>query len=118
MKLVLKPVKFIAAQSMGADFTAALPSTLQVDLVGIQLNYTGSPVGVIEVQGSLDNVNFSSLYLNVNGNPATNIAIPTNTSPIAIDLYGSAMPYLRIKYTRTSGTGSMDGFVTYKRLGD
>lgn len=118
MKLVLKPVKFISAQDLSSSFTANLPSTLQVDLVGIQLNYTGSPVGIIEVQGSLDNVNFSSMLLSVNGSSATSIAIPTNTSPIAIDLYGSAMPYLRIKYTRTSGTGSMDGFVTYKRLGD
>lgn len=117
MKTVLTPAKFMAAQSMGASFVAMCPTVQQADVVGLQLNYTGSPQGTIEIQGSVDGVNFTALYLTVNGVSGSSIAIPANTSPIVIDLYGSSIPNLRVVYTRTSGTGSVDGFITYKRLG-
>lgn len=117
-KFVLKPAQIATSQSMGASFEINCPSALQADVVGIQLNYSGSPVGTLEVMGSVDGTNYTALYLSINGSSGLSIAIPTNTSPVIIDLYGSALPYLKLKYTRTSGTGSANIFFTYKRLGE
>ena len=118
MKTVLTPVKFMSAQSLGSSFAVACPTVQQGDVVGIQLNYSGSsPTGTIEIQGSVDGVNFTALYLTINGVSGSSIALPASTTPIVVDLYGSSIPNLRVVYTRTSGSGTMDGFITYKRLG-
>jgi hypothetical protein len=117
-KFVLKPAQISSSQSMGASFDINCPSSLQADVVGIQLNYTGSPVGTLEVMGSVDGINYTPLYLSINGTAGLSIAIPTFTSPIVVDLYGSSLPHLKLKYTRTSGTGVADVFFTYKRLGE
>lgn len=128
MKNVLKPAHVVTAQSLGADYTSpALPVT-QSDILGIQINYTGSPVGSFKLQASLDhdqdaqgNIvnagNWADVYATVNGTLSSSIAIPASTSPILIDVYGPSMPYFRIVYTRTSGTGSADIYFGYKRIG-
>jgi hypothetical protein len=119
-KFVLKPAQVATSQDMGSSFEVFLPSSLQADVVGVQLNYTsgGSPVGTLEIQGSVDGDNYASLYLNINGASGLTVPIPANSSPIVVDLYGSALPFLKLKYTRASGTGTMNIFFTYKRLGD
>lgn len=117
-KFVLKPAQITSGQSMGSDFELLCPSSLQADVIGIQLNYSGTPTGKLEVMGSVDGTNYTPLFLSINGASGLSIAIPTNASPIVIDLYGSSIPYLKLKYTRTSGTGTANVYFTYKRLGE
>lgn len=121
MKAVLAPKHFISAQSMGASFNTPAFDVTQADNIAIQLNYdTGSsPVGSFQAQVSLDQANWVALPLSIGGAAAAStIPIPGSTSPILIDLFGNSYPYLRIVYTRTSGTATVDGYITYKRLGD
>lgn len=128
MKLVLKPVHIVTAQSMGATFTTTAFPVTQSDILGIQINYTGSPVGSFSVQASLDHAqdaqgniqvagNWADVYLTVNGALTSSIAVPAGTSPILIDVYGPSMPYFRLVYTRVSGTGTADIYLGAKRIG-
>lgn len=128
MKLVLKPAHIISAQSLGASFTSSAMPVTQSDILGIQINYTGAPVGAFSVQASLDHAqdaqgniqvagNWADVYLSVNGATTSSIAVPAGTSPILIDIYGPSMPYFRLVYTRTSGTGTADVYLGAKRIG-
>lgn len=117
MKAVLYPDHFIVAASIAAGYTSPSMTVIQSDIIGLQLNYTGAPVGSFSVQASLDNVNFTPLYLTVNGTSMNSIPVPANSSPIFIDMYGSSAPYIRVVYTGT-GASTLDGYLTYKRIGD
>ena len=130
MKTVLTQSQFLTSGDMSGSITTSAVPTAEQDLVAMQFNYTGSPNGNLKVQASLDyaqdylgNItntgNWVDLYLSVNGAaPAVNIAIPTNTTPILVDLTVVSMPYVRAVYTRSSGTGTLNGFVCKKRIGD
>lgn len=118
MKAVLAPYHAIVAQSMATSFNGPVHQIIESDLVCLQINYSGAPVGTLKVQGSLDQVNWCDLPMIINGVLVTSIAIPANPSPIVIDIDGSALPFIRLVYTATSGTGTLDEYITYKRLGD
>lgn len=118
MKCVQTPITFLSSQSMGSTFTSASINALETDVLGIQINYTGSPVGVFTVQGSVDNVNFATLPFSVNGTVVTSFTVPASTSPILLDLVTGSLVYIQVVYTFTSGTGTFSVITTKKRLGD
>lgn len=117
MKAVLAPDHFIVAASLAAGYTSPAMGVMQADIIGLQLNYTGAPVGTFQIQASLDQVNWTALYLTVNGTVTNSIAVPANTSPIFVDMYGSSAPFIRVVYAGT-GASTLDGYLTYKRIGD
>lgn len=124
-KLVLPPVHQIVAQSMGSSITGT-PIIIQYeDSVSIQLNFTGSPVGTFQIQGSLDYIPPQPGYADQATATGNWISLVLTPAPIAsgapdnvlIDLYALSFPYIRIVYTRTSGTGTLDAYVSCKALG-
>lgn len=128
MKTYLKPAHEIVAQSTAANFNSPAIPVPQADIVGLQVNYSGSPAGTLKVQASLDhdqdpygNIlnagNWADLYFSLNGVTTNTITLPTATSPIFIDMSLGSMPFVRLSYTG-SGAGTLDCYVTYKRLGD
>lgn len=78
---------------------------------------TGTPTGVIKVQGSLD-------YSPTNNSPAVgptwfDVDLSLNALTGApnnyfIDFTETSIPWLRVVYTRASGTGSLDVVATAK----
>lgn len=75
-----------------------------------QASWTGSsPVGTLQVEGSNDNVIFSSdpeaAASNVSG----------NTGNVMIKIANTSYPYVRLTYNATSGTGSLNASVNAKR---
>lgn len=89
--------------TMAADITGPTTVIDVTDQVCYQIAWTSSnAVGVISVQGSVDNVTFYDLTFN-----------PTLTQPNSnnggylINLGLVPFPYIRVKYTRTSGTGNL-----------
>jgi hypothetical protein len=72
----------------------------------VQANWTGVPVGNITVSGSNDNINFKVLDTQVTG----------GASGVYFDNKDAQhYNYCRIDYIRTSGTGTLDVFVSAKR---
>jgi hypothetical protein len=129
MKATRQAFTLVASQSTAANYTSPAYSILDIDVQALQVNYTGSPSGTLAVQGSVDfaedsfgNItnagNWANLYFSVNGaSPAASVAIPSNTSPVIFDMYGSGVSYIRLVYTG-SGSGTITAIVTGKRLGD
>jgi hypothetical protein len=103
-----------------------------MDNVGVQLNFSGSPVGTFQVQVSADyafdeigNVtvensgNWTPVTLSylLGGTLTFATSVPTSQgSPIYLDLNQLSAPWLRVVYTNSSGSGTLNCFVTGKEI--
>lgn len=96
---------YAVSGSMGADIIGPTTTITYQDQVCFQVAYSGSvgsAIGTISVQGSVDNVTFNDITFT-----------PALTQPNADDggyLINMALvpfTYIRVKYTRSSGTGSL-----------
>lgn len=113
-----------------AVITSAVTSIQWLDNIGIQLNWTGSPVGTFQIQVSADyaqdaqgNVtvpgNWTAIPLTylVSGTLTTALTVPTSQgSPIYLDLNQLSAPWIRVVYTNASSTGTLNAFITAKML--
>lgn len=97
-----------ASGSLGADFTSDTINTERNDLIGIQIVYSGggSPTGTFILQASIDGSTWSTVT-------GSSVAITTdgNTLYTITDI---CYRYLRVNYTRTSGTATINIYL-YKR---
>lgn len=102
-----------------ASITSDVTDIQFLDNVGLQLQWTGSPVGTFSVQVSADYA-ISSITGAVT-NPGTWSTLPpapttASGSPIYIDLNQLSAPFVRVVYTKTSGSGTLQGYITAKAL--
>lgn len=120
-KNILKPFQIITNGDMStASITSRVTSIQYLDNICIELFWTGSPVGTFAVQGSLDyaqdefgNVTNTGHWVPMALNPSPSTAAG---SPILIDMNQLSFPYIRVIYTKTSGTGTLQGYVGGKQL--
>lgn len=88
---------------MSADIIGPVTTIDRVDQVCYQVAWTSSDaVGVISVQGSVDGVTFNDLTFS----PVLTQPNSDNGSYL-INLALIPFTYIRIKYTRTSGSGAL-----------
>lgn len=98
--------------SMAADIIGPITTIDTVDQICYQVAWTSSnAVGVISVQGSVDKITFNDITFS----PALDQP-NSNNGGYLINLALIPFPYIRIKYTRTSGTGNMTVFLSAKGL--
>lgn len=97
-----EPVTIVDAQSMGASITSGGFNVGGFPYVAIQGAFTTSDaVGTFSVEGSLDGSTWSAIGLS---------STPTAASAsdnFLIELAPTCAPILRLKYSRTSGTGTL-----------
>lgn len=119
----LQPKHLQTDVSMATSLTSNPVPIMYEDSVAIQLNFTGAPVGTFQVQGSLDYDPGGPLGTLANAGNWANVTlspVPTAAGApdvILIDMYALSFPYLRVVYTRTSGTGVLNTYVDCKKLG-
>lgn len=111
---------------MSSSPSSLITSIQFLDNIGYQLEWTGSPVGNFQVLISADydpNQDIAGqwiplLFTYYNGSAfITSYDIPTSMgSPYYIDLSFLSAPYLQVTYTNTSGSGTLNGFLTAKAL--
>ena len=93
--------------------TVTSPSTFvaNLDNVGAQVVFTGTPTGTLSVNVSNDDMDYDSLTFD----PA--LTQPTG-APLkyAIDLNQLPWPYLKFSYTNASGTGTLNVTIFGKDL--
>jgi len=119
-KNFLPVIQVITAGDMSANVTGPATNISYLDNVAMQLNFTGTPTGTFSVEGSLDHKEYNGQIVNA-GNF---IPLSLATTPVAsgaagqilLDLNQLSFPYIRIVYTRTSGTGSLDAFISAKAV--
>jgi hypothetical protein len=106
---------------------ASLISSIQfLDNIGIELIWSGSPIGNFQVLISADhdpNENIVGnwvplLFTYWNGSSfVTSYLLPTTlASPYYIDLALLSAPYIQVTYANNSGSGILNGFLTAKAI--
>lgn len=121
----IRPTTVINAVSMAADITSTVTILQSISGIGYAYSWTGtSPVGTISVQVSNDYLNadgtinssahWTTIYLNVNGTPATTIAVSGNSGEGFANIAEIMAAAIRTIYTAGSGTGTLTAIVTGK----
>ncbi len=111
----------IKAGDMSGNITSPATNIQFLDNVGLQLNFTGSPTGTFAVQVSADHIQDSQGNIQVAGNW---VSLSLSPSPAAtgsgnqiyIDLNQLSAPYVRVVYTFSSGTGTLNSFIVGKAV--
>lgn len=121
----LRPFLAIDAESMGASITST-PTVLQsLTMVNYEIVWTGStPVGTVSVEasntctvgsdGTVSGGTWTAIPLDLNGVTVTSIPLSGNSGTGMIDIDGLSAYAVRLKYTRSSGTGTMSATVVGK----
>lgn len=121
-KNVILPFHLVSATSMAADITSIPTNGTFQDNVGIQVKWVSSDgVGVISIQGSINAVVnqagtlVSGDWYDLTFNPV--LTQPnSNSGGYLINLNQVPYNFIRVKYTRTSGTGTFDAWITEKEI--
>lgn len=121
-KNVLPAYNVITAGDMSLASLTSLPTNIQfLDNVCFQLVWTGTPTGTFSIQGSLThqqdslgNVSNVGTWDNISLSPAP-VAVGS-AGDILIDMNQLSFPWIRVVYTKTSGTGTLTATVGGKML--
>lgn len=96
--------KLLVDQSMAADFTSDTIVIMSKEGYAIHAVFTGSPVGELVVQASINNSDWNDI-------PATLYSV-TAAGDVLWNITQANYTYARLKYTKTSGTGTLNAFVS------
>jgi len=115
--------KVAEAQSLGASFITAPTLIKYLDNVAYQIIQTGTPTGEFFVEASVDYA-FDEVAQNVQ-NPGHWDALPLSTrlllagtpEDILVNLNQLPFTAIRVRYTRSSGTGTADIYLTARQIG-
>lgn len=121
-KLTLKKFKMInAGDASQATVTSSVIDIQFMDNIGIQANIvSGTPTGSFQVQVSADhsevngNVEVAGNWVDLTG--AVQAITSGSPAQTYFDLNQLSAPYVRLVYTRSSGTGVIEAFATGKMV--
>jgi hypothetical protein len=110
-RFAMVPIRCISAGDMSlTELVSSVVAIEQIDNVAVQLTWTGNAVGVYAAQVSNDRSGWSAL--DTSGAPS----IAGTAGTIMLDLNLTSAPYLRVVYTKTSGTGALTVIVSGKGI--
>lgn len=82
---------------------------MNVDNIGIELSWTGTPTGTFSIEASNSQLAWITLTFN------TALTQPAGSAnSIGLDINQFPFYYIRITYTNASGTGAANAYVTVK----
>lgn len=122
----LRPASVITNGDMSANITSQVTILQSITGVAYAVSWSGStPVGTLSVQvsndyslnqsGTVQNTGtWTTIYLNVNGTPATTIAVSGNTGSGVADIEKTMVYAIRLIYTAGSGTGTLNAVINGK----
>lgn len=120
----LPPFRVLSSVSMSGTVTSSVTNLSQLDNIGVQFNFTGSPVGTFNVQVSNDYNESNQGGAVVVLNPGSWINMSLTPSPAAtgtadniyIDIVPTSAQWIRTVYTGSSGTGVLSYYISGKML--
>lgn len=123
---IFSPAPVITNGNMSGSLTSKVTVIQNISMVSYGLSWTGSsPVGTAQVQvsndyatnaaGQVSNAGtWTTLVLSVSGTPSSTIPISGSPGTAFIDIDGLAAYAIRLVYTFTSGTGSLQAIINGK----
>jgi hypothetical protein len=103
------------------SITSTVSNIEYIDNIGIQLIWTGSPTGTVAVQVSVNHAQDAYGNVTVAGT-WTQLVFSSDASPAgsASNFYYNAVsiaaPWIRVVYTKGSGTGTLNAFICGKKM--
>lgn len=120
-KNTLRKYQTITNGSMAGSLTSTVTNIQFLDAIGVQFNFTGTPTGSFQVQVSADyaqddngNVQVAGNWVNMTLSPAP--VASGSADSIYIDIRSTSAPWMRLVYTRSSGSGTLNAFITAKAI--
>lgn len=111
----------MSSVSMASNIVSSVTNIAYLDNIGIQFNYSGSPLGAFNVQISGDynqdnngNVLNPGNWINLTLSPAP--AASGTTGQAYVDIFQISAPWIRTTYTASSGTGFLSVYITAKMV--
>lgn len=109
--LPVYPLIINGAMTGTATITSTPTNIQNLDNVGIQVSWTGTPTGTISVLCSVDGVQYDSLTF------TPTLAQPAGSAgSYLINLNQLPFPMVEVQYTNTSGTGVFNASIFGKDL--
>ncbi len=98
--------------STNTIYTNIIDSTIK-DNLGLEIAWTGTPTGVIQIMASNSGVSFFALTFT-----GTNALAQPAGAPggYLVDINQFPFRYFMVQYTNTSGSGTLNAFLTIKDL--
>ncbi len=120
----LPPFRVLASVSMVGTVTSSVTNLSQLDNIGIQLNFTGTPNGAFAVQVSNDYNESNQGGAVVVLNPGSWVNMTLTPSPVAagvadniyIDIVPTSAQWIRTQYTNSTGIGTLSYYISGKML--
>ena len=100
VKRVIDTYQLITDGDMSSDVTSDTTNILYTDRVSYQISYTGTPTGSFSVQISNDETTWENMTL------STAVSAAGSADNHFIDCETGAK-YIRLKYTSSSGSGTL-----------
>lgn len=95
---------------MSGNLTQSAYTTIQyLDNVYVQFIFTGTPVGTFQVQVSNNGTSWDPITFSTQ--PVASGAAGT----VSLNLRALGAPYIRVAYVATSGTGTLDAYISGKQ---
>ena len=116
----LPAYKLIVNGDMSADIVSSATNIKIQDNIGFQLVWTGTPVGSFSAQMSFDHEEQNGVVVTP-GNwidiiQSTVITASGSADKGIMNLTQLTAPWIRVKYTATSGTGVLNAWVGAKQI--
>ena len=108
-KRIQEPYLLVSAGDMSGDITSASFNVKNLNDIALQFIFTGSPTGTFYVQASVNGTTWGSITTE----PAT-ISASGAAGNHEIDLEGYSFPFIRVFYDFSSGTGSLNVYLSAK----
>jgi hypothetical protein len=89
---------------MGADVTSDQLALDSFSNFAIYAKYTGAPNGEIKLEASIDNTSTPTNWVQVSGSAVT----ITGADEVLWNMTNASYKWIRVKYVRTSGTGTLN----------
>lgn len=112
------PLQLLTNQDMSASVSTAGVDFLSLPYGSIRASWTGTPTGAFKVEGSIDNVPNAASVVNWDDTGILVIDAPSGSAGASfINLVGIGFRWLRLTYTRSSGTGALNVTIFGKGMG-
>lgn len=120
-KLQTFPVIINGAMASTSTLHSAPVNVEYLDNIGFQANFTGTPVGTFSVEVSADYLQTATGVVQNSGNwiALTLSAVPAAAGAagsIYVDVTQISAPWIRLSYTNTSSSGTLNAFATAKEI--
>lgn len=107
-RIATKTIELFKVDDMSGNIASDIIPTQYESNIGIQLLFTGSPIGSFTIDASNDSTNWESMTFSEGA-----IAV-SGAGSHALSIKGFGFKYLRVVYVFSSGTGSLSGTLTAK----